>query len=188
MCRPPRRDHLVVLGAALVVEALVDVFPGRRRHAVEVVELTEVDELLVVDVLLLATRHTLGDFLGEALLPRHVLGVAAEQDVGAAAGHVGGHRDLAEATGLGDDFGFLRVVLRVQHDVLHALALQHRREQFRLLDRDRADEHGPALRPAASAMSSTIASYFSRCVRKTVSGSSMRIRGRLVGTWITSSL
>jgi len=45
-------------------------------------------------------------------------------------------------------------------------------------------------RPSAwcAAMSSTIASYFSRCVRKTVSGSSMRIRGLLVGTWITSSL
>ena len=135
------RDDLIVLGATLVVEALVDVLPGRRRHTVEVVQMTEVDELLVVYVLLFAARHLLGDFFGEALLARHVLGVAAEQDVGTAAGHVGGHRDLAEATRLRDNLGFLRVVLGVQHDVLHTLALEHRREQFRFLDRDGAHEH-----------------------------------------------
>ena len=47
--------------------------------------------------------------------------------------------------GLRDDLGFLRVVLGVQHDVLDAAPLQHRREPLGLLDRDGADEHRPAL-------------------------------------------
>ena len=81
----------------------------------------------------------------QRLLARHELGVAAEQDVGAAAGHVGGDRHRALASGLRDDLGFLRVVLGVQDDVLDAAQLQQLREPLRLLDRDRADEHRPAL-------------------------------------------
>ena len=46
------------------------------RHAVEAVEVEEVDELVVVDELLLALRQPLGDLIGEALLPRHELGVS----------------------------------------------------------------------------------------------------------------
>ncbi len=36
----------------------------------------------------------------------HVLGVAAEQDIGTTAGHVRRDRDRAELTGLRDDLGF----------------------------------------------------------------------------------
>ena len=79
------------------------------------------------------------------LLARHELGVAAEQDVGAAAGHVGRDRDRGLAAGLRDDLGFLRVVLRVQDDVLDAAQLQQLRQPLRLFDRDRADEDRPAL-------------------------------------------
>ncbi len=43
------------------------------------------------------------------------LGVAAEQDVDATTGHVGGHGDGAEATGLGDDLGLTSVLLGVEH-------------------------------------------------------------------------
>ena len=43
------------------------------------------------------------------------LRVAAEHDVGAAAGHVGGHGDRAAAPGLGHDQGLPLVVLGVQH-------------------------------------------------------------------------
>ena len=53
------------------------------------------------------------------------LGVAAEHDVGAAAGHVGRHRDRAEPPGLGDDHRLLLVVLGVQHVVRHAAPLEH---------------------------------------------------------------
>ena len=93
--------------------------------------MVEVDELVVVDEPLLALRQPLGDLLGERLLPRHELGVAAEQDVGAAAGHVGGDRDGALAAGLRDDLGLLRVVLGVQHDVRDAALLEQRREHAR---------------------------------------------------------
>ncbi len=113
------------------------------RHAVEAVDVEEVDELVVVDELLFALRQLLGDLLGQRLLPRHVLGVAAEQDVGAAAGHVGGDRDVALAAGLRDDLGFLRVVLRVEHDVLDAALAQQRRQPLGLLDRHRADQRRP---------------------------------------------
>ena len=80
-----------------------------------------------------------------ALLARHVFGVAAEQNVGAAARHVGGDGDGALAAGLRDDLGFLRVVLRVEHDVLRALLLEHARDTLGLFDRDRADQHRAAL-------------------------------------------
>ena len=43
------------------------------------------------------------------------VGVAAELNVGAAAGHVGGDGHRARHAGLGDDVGFLLVVARVQH-------------------------------------------------------------------------
>ena len=63
----------------------------------------------------------------------------------------------ALAAGLRDELGFLRVVLRVQHDVLvgaaagrraalQAAPVEHRRQLLGLLDRDGADEHRPALR------------------------------------------
>ena len=45
---------------------------------------------------------------------------AAEADVGAAARHLGGHRDRAELARLGDDPRFFLVVLGVQHDGGHA--------------------------------------------------------------------
>ena len=112
------RDDLVVLGVGLRLEVLEDALVVRLRHAVERVEVEEIDVLLVLDEALFALRQPLGDLLGQALLARHELGVAAEQNVGAAAGHVGGDRDRALAAGLRDELGFLRVVLRVQHDVL----------------------------------------------------------------------
>ncbi len=46
--------------------------------------------------------------------------------------------------GLRDDFGFLRVILGVEHDVLRALALQHVRDTLGLFDRHRADQRGTA--------------------------------------------
>ncbi len=139
------RDDLVVLGVGLPLQRREDPLVRRARHAIEVVEVEEVDELLVVDELLLALRQPLGDLLGQRLLPRHELGVAAEQDVGAAAGHVGRDRDRVLAPGLGDNLRFLRVVLRVEDDVLDAAELQLLGEPLGLLDRDRADEHRPSL-------------------------------------------
>ena len=70
-------------------------------------------------------------------------GVAAQQDVGAAAGHVGGDGDGAGAPGLGDDARFLLVELGVERLVLDAAPPEHRREDLGLLDADRADQDGP---------------------------------------------
>ena len=163
--QPAERDDLVVLGVGLRLEVPIDAFVIRPRHAVEAVEMIEVDELFVVDELLLALGQLLGNLLRQRLLPRHELGVAAEQDVGAAAGHVGGDRHRRLAAGLRDDFRFLRVVLRVQDDVLGCRdQLQQLRQPFRLFDRHRADQHRAA-DFCFSMMSVTIASYFSRSVR-----------------------
>ena len=71
--------------------------------------------------------------------------VAAEQDVRPAAGHVRGDRHGAGAAGLGDDRRLLLVELGVQDLVLDAPPVEHLGEDLALLDRDRADEDGPAL-------------------------------------------
>ena len=56
------------------------------------------------------------------LLQPH-LQIAAEFDVGAAAGHVGGDRHRARRAGLRDDLRLLFVEARVQHRVRHTLLL-----------------------------------------------------------------
>ncbi|MPM77103.1 hypothetical protein SDC9_124103 [bioreactor metagenome] len=53
-----------------------------------------------------------------------ILGVAAQHDIGTAPGHVGGDGDGAQLAGLGDDLGFLFVVLGVQNVVGDALLAQ----------------------------------------------------------------
>ena len=104
----------------------------------------EVDELRVVNELRLLLRQPLGHLLVEHLLPRHVLGVAPKQDVGAAPSHVGrdGHRPVSAR--LRDDLRLLRVILGVQHDMLHAAALEQARQPLGLLDRDGAGQDRPA--------------------------------------------
>ncbi len=72
----------------------------------------------------------------------HEVGVAAEEDVGAATGHVGGDGDHAEATGLGDDLGFFLVELGVEDDVADAFALEDLAEELGFFDRRGADEDG----------------------------------------------
>ena len=81
--------------------------------------------------------------LAGELLVGEVLGVAAELDVDAAAGHVGGDRHRAGLAGLGDDLGLARGVLGlgVQHRVLDPALGQALGEQLGDLDGDRADEH-----------------------------------------------
>ena len=69
------------------------------------------------------------------------LGVAAEDDVDAATGHVGGHGDGVEPPGLADDLRLAGVLLRVEDLVRHAALVEHLRQQLALLDADRADEH-----------------------------------------------
>ena len=110
--------------------------------------------------------------VGQFLADAHV-GIAAELDVGAAAGHVGGDGDRAGHAGLGDDVGFLLVVAGVEDGehlglggalvagierrerigigevvLLPALLAQHLGELLGLLDRGGADQHRLAARLA----------------------------------------
>ena len=78
--------------------------------------------------------------------PGHGLGIAAEDDVGAAAGHVRGDGHGAQPAGLGDDLGLALVVLGVEDVVGDAPLLQQARDQLAPLDRHGAHQHRP---PAA---------------------------------------
>ena len=69
------------------------------------------------------------------------LGVSAEQDVGAASGHVGGYGHRPDAPGLGHDLSLALVVLGVEHDVLDAALAQQVGQVLRLLDADRTHQH-----------------------------------------------
>ena len=87
-----------------------------------------------------AFRHV-GKFLGDA----HV-GVAAELDVGAASGHVGGDGDDAGLAGLGDDRRLALVVAGVEDlEILEAVLAQALGELLGLFDRGGADEDRLAL-------------------------------------------
>ena len=116
---PPSLAHLVALGLALgvvLLEQLGVARPRPRRCS--------------------GSRPSARDVaLGEAL------GVAAEEDVDAAARHVGGDGDGVEPAGLGDDLGLAEVLLGVEHLVRHAALLEQPGELLGLLDRDGADEH-----------------------------------------------
>ena len=74
------------------------------------------------------------------LLLRHELGVAAQHDVGTAAGHVRRDRDSADLAGSGDYLCLALVILGVEDGVFDALELQQMRELLRFLDGYRADE------------------------------------------------
>src|SRR3989304_10611942 len=80
-----------------------------------------------------------------ALLAQQLLGeevrVAAEQDVGAAPGHVRGDRHRALAPRLRDDLRLALVVLGVEDLVPDTPLLEELRELPGFLDRDRADQH-----------------------------------------------
>jgi hypothetical protein len=77
----------------------------------------------------------LRDSLLHHFLLGHEFGVAAEQNVGAAAGHVGGDGDHAFASRLSHEFGFALVELGVQdHVLLEALLFQQLREALGFFD------------------------------------------------------
>ena len=110
--QPAERDDLLVLGVGLLLELREDrLVLGLVLGALLLVHL----EQEVAVVVPLAGGH---------LLAREVLGVAAEQDVDASAGHVRRDGDRALAAGLGDDHRLLLVVLRVQDVVRDAAAVQ----------------------------------------------------------------
>ena len=91
--------------------------------------------------------------------------IAAELDVGAAAGHVGGDGHGAGDAGLRDDRGFLFVIARVQH-VVRDLALLQQARRAVPTSRSRSCRPAPAGRASwHSSISLMIASFFSSAVR-----------------------
>src|ERR1035438_6997535 len=63
----------------------------------------------------------LRDSLLHTFLLGHEFGIAAEQNVGTTASHVGGDSDHALASGLGNDFRLALVILGVEHNVADSL-------------------------------------------------------------------
>ncbi len=138
------RDHFVVLRVGLRLEAGVELVPFVAAHAIELVVVGEVVEVLVGDVLGSPRADALGHLFLQAGVLGHELGIAAQQNVGTAAGHVGGDRHRAFAPGLRHDGGFALVILGVQHLVPHAHPLENAGEPLGLLHRNGAHQHGLA--------------------------------------------
>src|SRR5690606_27775860 len=102
------------------------------------------DDLGPLALVLLAVAHRVQAAAAQFGVGQ-VVHVAAEHDVGAAAGHVGGHGDRALAPGFGDDRGFPFVVLGVEHAVRDAALGQQLRQVFGAFHAGGADEHRLAL-------------------------------------------
>ncbi len=132
--------ELVVDAARLVALGAEDV------EAADLAHLVALGHALGAD-LLDEGLERLGLGLGDAvLLLEPELGehlrVAAEHDVGAAAGHVGGDGDGALAPGLGDDERLVLVVLGVEDVVGDLLLAEDAADGAALLDAGGADEDG----------------------------------------------
>ncbi len=109
--------------------------------------LPRVQDFLVVG---LGKAGGLGDQLvGEFHLAHfrggHELGVAAQDNIGTAARHVGGDGDRAELAGLRDDLRLALVLLGVEDLMLDARALEGAAELFALFDADGTHQHRLAL-------------------------------------------
>src|SRR5262249_16113888 len=90
----------------------------------------------------LGVRH--GQAIFEKMLARHEFRIAAQENVGTAAGHVGGDGDGAFAAGLSHDAGFAFVLLCVQDLMRNAGFFENVGDGFGFLDGDGADENGLA--------------------------------------------
>ena len=146
-------DDFVALGAALLGELIVDRLPLIERNLEDLAFDLEEHHVRRRSGSRLAPSgadHRGGRGVGhgqavlEAIVAGHGLGIAAEQNVGAAAGHVGGDGDGAFAAGLRDDVRFALVLLGVEHLVRDAGLLEQLREVLGFFDGDRADQHGLA--------------------------------------------
>ena len=128
MCSPPSAGHLAPLGLHLRLVPGDGLLPDILGHIEP--------RLVLRPAVLVGLALQIG--------PGHELGVAAQDDVGAAAGHVGRDRHAALAPGLGHDLGLALVILGVQDLVRDAEPAQVFGQLFRLLDRRRAHQDRPA--------------------------------------------
>ena len=143
--QPAECADLLALLAALLGEDAGQLCVPRTRPLAVGAEL--LGELVHRHAQVVVLHEELGrETLVDDLLARQALGVAAEEDVDAAARHVGGDRDGTELARLRDDVGLPRVLLGVQHLVPDPALRQFAAEQLALLHADRSDEDGLTLR------------------------------------------
>ena len=119
---------------------------ARRQHplAVGLTLSLSVRQRLQPDRVRLRQGSQVNPFSAQPLTGQ-AIGVAAQQDIDAAAGHVRGDGHGARPTGLGDDARFLFMLLGIQDVMRHALALEQIREHLGRLDGHRADQDRLAL-------------------------------------------
>jgi len=134
-----------VISEGAGVEALTAAGQRRRRSISEPARSTALqrDGRLVI---FLRFHKTAQQHLPQ-LQAGHVVAVAAKNDVGATARHVGGDGHGASSTRLGDDLRFALHVLRlgVEQVVGDLLLRQQRTQQFAFLHRGGAHQHRPAV-------------------------------------------
>src|SRR5205807_8745578 len=114
------RDFVVLfIGLRLVAVECLSPFIGRNRVFIAVV-VEDRNRAIFLRPFDLALSHAqlLRDSLLHQFLLGHEFGISAEQDVGAATGHVGGDGDHAFASRLGHVLGLALVELGVQNNVL----------------------------------------------------------------------
>src|SRR5437763_1304413 len=99
---------------ALLLELGKDSVPLGTRHAIKRLELMEVDVMLILAEGLNAFGQALGNFFLEANFLGHELGIAAQDNIRTAAGHVGRYGDYAFASGLGHEKRLALMLLCVQ--------------------------------------------------------------------------
>ncbi len=184
--------HRLVVGQLEAVHDVVDPVAGEEPH--EVVLAGEVEAGLARVALaaraaaeLVVDPARLVPLGAEDVEPAELAHRVVDLDVDAAAGHVRRDRDRADLPGVLDDLRLARVLLRVQHLVRDALALQQLAE--------RSSEVSTAIVPTStgwpcwwrSLMSATTALNFASTVLKIRSFLSRRVTSTLVGIGTTSS-
>ena len=159
----------IALAAGTAAQLVVDA-PAFMALGADDIEAARSQGLFLVGSHLLADALDPAGALGlfgdavQLMADAHV-DIAAQLDVGAAAGHVGGDGDRAGHAGLGHDQGFLLVIAGVQHMVVD-LALLHQLRQHARISRSRWCRPARAGRARRhSSISLMMASFFSSAVR-----------------------
>ena len=141
---PRTAPQLVVDAPALVPLAAEDVEAAELAHLLPLGPAARQDRRLALFELGRAFLGVEVHALGGQLVLGQQLRVAAQDDVDAPTGHVGGDRHRAAAAGLRDDLGLAEVLLGVEDVVLHAALVEQAREQLGLGHRRGAHQDGLA--------------------------------------------
>src|SRR5277367_3469074 len=146
-----QRDNFVMLGFALPGEIFIDGLPLVGRDLKDLSFVLEEHHLhgglrsFCCSTINAnhrgRSRIGHGQFIFQAIVAGHLLGIAAEENVRAAAGHVGGHGDGAFASSLRDDTRFALVLLGVEYLMRNASLPQDFGDGFGLFNGDRSDQY-----------------------------------------------